>query len=94
MITELKRFKVRENVDLTEIDGEWVIFNAENCMITKLNELGGFIWRKLQEHKDPASVVASIQNEYDIDKETAEKDFYAFVQHLREIGLLEFETGE
>lgn len=83
------KFKCKANVDLAEMDGEWVLFNAETCQVTKLNELGGLIWTSLMKQEDVSRIVDRIREEYDIDRETAEQDCLRFIQQLKDIGLVE-----
>ena len=90
MIADAKlRYRCKEHVDLAEMDGEWVLFNAETCQVTKLNELGGLIWNGLRDNLDVEGIVDRIREEYDVDRETAANDCLRFIRQLQEIGLLE-----
>ncbi len=56
-------------------------------MIT-LNGTGRTIWDALAEETTEAAIVDQILAEYEIDRETAERDVSAFLTTLREGGLL------
>ncbi len=53
-----------------------------------LNETGEFIWDKLSEDRNEAELVDAILAEYEVDRQTAEKDVKAFVDTLIEKDLL------
>ena len=57
-------------------------------MIT-LNEMAGFIWDKLENEITQEEIVSAVLKEYDIDREKAEADVAAFIERLREAGLLD-----
>lgn len=59
-----------------------------NVMIT-LNETGGFLWEKLSEGATEEGLVQAVLETYEIDKETAETDVKAFIQKVRDNGLVE-----
>lgn len=56
-------------------------------MIT-LNGTGRLIWDALASDTTEAAIVDRVLEEYEIDRETAERDVAAFVANLRESGLL------
>lgn len=59
-----------------------------NVMIT-LNETGGFLWEKLSEGATEEDLVKAILGEYEIDEATAKADVAAFVQKVKDNGLVE-----
>lgn len=54
-----------------------------------LNETGEFIWEQLNDEKTEQELVEAILSEYDVDRETAERDVHAFVDTLKEKDLLD-----
>ncbi len=54
-----------------------------------LNETGEFIWEQLNDEKTEQELVEAILSEYDVDRETAERDVHAFVNTLKEKDLLD-----
>ncbi|MCB9186996.1 MAG: PqqD family protein [Flavobacteriales bacterium] len=47
-----------------------------------LNEVGSFIWEKLDSMDSIDEVVVSVLNEFDVDKHEAEQDVNTFLQEL------------
>ncbi|WP_169082876.1 PqqD family protein [Paenibacillus sp. PL91] len=78
----------RENVESAELDGEWLLLNIETHGITKVNELGGYIWSILPEYPTVAQLAEKIHTEYGVEMEVVSADVQAFVKMLLEAGLL------
>ena len=53
-----------------------------------LNELGSFLWDRLEEAENEEALLAAILEEYDVSREVAETDLKEFLGHLRELGIL------
>lgn len=67
-------------------DGEW----AEKFHgAVKLNETGLVLWKALRTDQTEDSLTDLIIAEYEVDRETALRDVKAFLQHLKDAGLLE-----
>ena len=86
--------KIKEGFVVREIAGQSVviavgaaskIFNG----IIKLNETGKIIWTKLSEGASKEDTVSAILSEYDVDRETVEKDYDNFVNTLLGAGIIE-----
>ena len=56
--------------------------------IISLNETGAFLWDLLLSDVTRDTLTAALLNEYEIGKDTAEKDIDAFLQALREKDVL------
>ena len=56
--------------------------------IVSLNEVGTFLFEQLQTEQTRESLVASLLDSYEVDKETAQEDVDAFLDRLRSAGLL------
>lgn len=78
----------RENVEAAELDGEWLLLNIDTHGITKVNELGGYIWSILPEYPTVAQLAEKIHTEYGVELEVVLADVQAFVKMLLEAGLL------
>lgn len=86
--------KIKEGFVVRDIAGQSVviavgaaskIFNG----IIKLNETGKLIWTKLSEGANKEDTVTAILAEYDVDRETVEKDYDNFVNTLLGAGIIE-----
>ena len=86
--------KIKEGFLLHEVDDTVLVVAVGkaaknfNGMIT-LNEVGAFLWKKIEAGTDEASLVAAVLDEYEVDKARAETDVKAFIEKLREAGVLD-----
>lgn len=78
----------RENIETAELDGEWLLLNIDTHGITKVNELGGYIWSILPEYPTVAQLAEKVHTEYGVEIEVVLDDVLAFVETLIEAGLL------
>ncbi|MEK8126959.1 PqqD family protein [Paenibacillus filicis] len=76
------------NAEAFEVDGEWVIMHADQYTITKLNEVGGLIWSRLEQEQTPDSLTDAVLEVYDITKQQAGQDVEAFLNQLLQLGLI------
>ncbi|WP_139996546.1 PqqD family protein [Paenibacillus paridis] len=78
----------RENIETAELDGEWLLLNIDTHAITKVNELGGFIWSILPEYPTITELAEKVHTVYGVEIEVVLDDIQAFVETLIEAGLL------
>ncbi|GMA61152.1 PqqD family protein [Alicyclobacillus fastidiosus] len=84
-----EQFKISPHLEVVEADDQWIVLNASNYTITKLNKSGGQILSLL---KNPASLPAMVdhlRDTYSSVDENTESEVYDFLQKLLEIGLVE-----
>lgn len=55
-----------------------------------LNQIGKDIFKMIQSGKDDDAIFEQITAEYDVDKQTLEKDFSDFIQQLKSYSLVKF----
>lgn len=56
----------------------------------KLNETGAFLWNKLAERDmTEEELIEALLGEYDVDRETAERDVHTIVENLAAHGILQ-----
>lgn len=79
-----------EFIETAELDGEWVLLDLESHSITKLNDMGGYIWSLLDEHGTIERLTDKIAQEYDVEPERAASDVEAFVTQLVQVGLVTY----
>lgn len=70
-------------------DGEAVIISPEDSRLHTLNAVGTLIWQAADGKTAVSGSLARICEEFEIEPERAERDLYAFIEHLCERGLLE-----
>lgn len=85
--------KIDKEFILREIAGDYVIIPTGtttlefNGLIT-VNELGAFIWERLQEETTEEKLIEAIVEEYEVEEETAEADLKEFLDILKECRIL------
>ena len=85
--------KIKDGFILREVAGSYLVVAVGNAVkefggIVNLNETGAFLWRLLEKSSTESEMVDALLNEYEVDRETAEKDVKAFVQKLTEAKLV------
>lgn len=61
---------------------------TESQLIT-LNEVGAFLWERLETEITAEQLLAALLKEYAVDETTARKDIATFLDECRKIGVLE-----
>lgn len=85
----MSTFKIPDNVLFQEVDGEAVLLSLDEGCYYGLDELGTRIWKLIHQDLDRDQVVAAIVAEYEVEPEQARGDLDAFLNDLRESGLIE-----
>jgi coenzyme PQQ synthesis protein D (PqqD) len=71
-----------------EVAGQMVILSAGDSHMFVLNEVGTAVWNAADGRTPLSSVVDRVCREYDVDRETAERDVREFVDQLVEAKIL------
>ncbi len=82
-------WKCANHTEAVEMDGEWIVLDAEKYLVTKLNEVGGWIYSRIQAGDTLDMLVKSMSGEYEISEEQARSDILVFMAQLVECGLVE-----
>lgn len=86
--------KIKDGFLLREVAGNYVVIAVGedavnfNSIIT-VNEIGAYIWNKINEGKNEEAIADDIIGEYSIDRNTALKDIGEFINQLREAEIIE-----
>lgn len=85
--------RIKEGFLLREVASNYVVISTgEDSLnfdnVVTINEIGAFIWKKIEDKKTEDEIVDDILAEYAIDKETAKKDCKEFIDRLREINII------
>jgi hypothetical protein len=76
-------------------DGEAVVLCSDDSTLNSLNAVGTLIWESADGKTPVSAIVTRICEEFEVDRERAERDVMAFIARLRERGLLTVsETSE
>lgn len=86
--------KAKSGFVLRNVAGEYMLMPVgENIATYKgavlFNKVSAFIWEKLQDPVSRDDLLTAVLDEYDVEKEVAEKDLDNILQRFDELGLLE-----
>jgi hypothetical protein len=88
------RYRRKESVVERSIAGESFLIpvcgtpvEMENIFV--LNELGAFIWRRLDGGSALSDIVGAIREQYDVAREEAESDLSDLIKRMLAAGLIE-----
>lgn len=86
--------KIKEGFILREVAGSYLVVAVGKAVkefggVVNLNETGAFLWKLLEKSSTESEMVDALLSEYDVDRDTAEKDVKAFTDKLMEAKLVE-----
>ncbi len=82
----MSEYRISDNLAVSE---SGFLFMANSGESFTVNETGRFIINSLKENKSEEEILSSLTNEFDIDIETAQRDFDEFLTLLRNLKLVE-----
>lgn len=65
-----------------------MIIHTGNCTISRLNEVGGFVWACLATPMDLEQLSDAASARYGIARETFREDVMPFLENLQQIGVV------
>ncbi len=81
---------ISSNLEIVEMDNEWIIMDTDNYTITKVNEIGACILEGIQAGKSLDEIVHLITISYDADPFTVKPDVVSFLEQLNTLGLVAY----
>ena len=85
--------KIKKELVKRDIAGDTIlvpvgktVYDSNGLFI--LNELGAFLWDRLETAENEEELLTAVLNEYEVTEETARKDLRAFLDKLRDMGIL------
>ncbi|MEH7419050.1 PqqD family protein [Neobacillus drentensis] len=80
------------NYETTELDGEFIILNTDEYTITKLNDVGGYCWSRLNKVQTVATLTKNLIEKFSIneDETQVERDMEEFLENLLQCGLIQY----
>ena len=86
--------KAKEGFILRNIMGDYILSPKGSTIkefqaTVVMNELSAFVWGKIQEEITRDDLTEAILEEYDVERETAEKDLDLLLTKFRDYGILE-----
>ncbi len=80
-----------EDIVASDIDDEKVMMSIEKGRYYSLDPVGSRVWELLDKPIRVSDLIAALLLKYDVDRETCERDVLAFLEELREDGILQVE---
>lgn len=85
--------KVKDDYLLRNVAGSHIVVPVgEGCLdfsgVITLNEVGAFLWEKLQADTSAGELLSALLAEYDVDEATAKADIDEFIAKLKGADLL------
>jgi hypothetical protein len=87
-------YRWSKDVESLKLDEDWLLINTQTFTLTKLEDLGGFIWSNLCESISRTQVIERVLDEYNAAKEQVVQDVDYFLNHLIQLNLLEISNSE
>jgi len=86
--------KIKKGFILREVAGNYIVVSIGEMAkqfngVINLNQTGAFMWKELEKGGDKESLITALLNEYDVDRERAEKDAQRFIDTLLGAGIVE-----
>lgn len=86
--------KIKDGFILREVAGSYLVVAVGKAVkefngMVNLNETGAFLWKLLEKGSTAEKMTEALLAEYEIDRETAEKDVGEFINKLLEAKLAE-----
>ncbi len=86
--------KINKEMTLRTVAGESILVPNANVVLDLnglfiITETGAFIWQLLPNAENQEEIVNKLLEEYEIDRETAEKDVAEFLEKLRGFGIID-----
>lgn len=84
----MSTFIQKDHFEVTQMDDEWILLNAEAFTVTRLNELGGYCWNLLKKEQSVESLMRAIEKEFPTIKNFCAEDMEGFLNELQKYGLI------
>ncbi len=85
--------KIKDGFILREVADSFIVVAVGDAVknfkgVINLNETGALLWKTLQNGAEEKDLIDTLLNNYEVEKELAEKDVKAFIAKLTEAGLI------
>lgn len=86
--------EIKKEMILRTIAGDNILVPVADVVLDlnglfMLTETGAFIWKLIPQVENEEEIVSKMLEEYDIDKETAQKDVSEFLEKLRRFEIID-----
>ena len=89
----METMKIKKELVKRDIAGDTIlvpvgktVYDSNGLFI--LNELGAFLWDRLETAESEGQLLQMILDEYEVTEDVAAKDLHTFLENLRELGII------
>ena len=86
-------YRLRDDIRYREVAGEGIVLCQERGEVLVVNGLGVRVVELVEQGCTFAAIVATLLQEYDVDRETLRSDVAAYLEDLRGAGVLDAHPG-
>lgn len=79
----------RADLQVELVDGEAVILDKESGKVHQLNATATLVWGGIADGNSPSQIAASLSEEFDIQREIAERDVQQVIEQFEELKLFQ-----
>lgn len=83
-----ERYERLGHAQAVVIDDDCLILDTSNGVVTRTNEVGGFVWGCLEEKLSLAELARAVEQKYDVSNHAVMQDIVPFLSQLVQIGLV------
>jgi len=80
-----------EDIVASDIDDEKVMMSVEQGQYYSLDPIGSRVWELIEKPVKVSELIDALLPEYDVDRESCERDVLVFLEKLEEEGILNVE---
>lgn len=84
----MKNLRPASNVRFRRVDAEAILLNLDTMLYYHLDEVGAFIWERIEAGEPPDRIAESIAETFAVDATTARRDLDPLLESLVAAGLL------
>lgn len=82
------RLRCNPEVSIRKIDNEIFVYNRDKALIHTFNRTGAFLWEVIEAGLEFDAMVDRMTETFDVGVEEASADLSAFIDKLKELGLV------
>lgn len=91
-MTQERRYIRKSDCEAVSLEEEWMILNARQGTITKVNEVGGFCWALLETPQSITTIAEGLEHRYNVSPPPSTTAIQQFIARLLECDLIEDAT--
>jgi hypothetical protein len=87
-MTKSNKITFKRSVIFQKLGSKYVAYDNSNSLLHEVNVTGAYIVNEVKKGKSEAEIVKGMTSKYEIDRQTAIRDYREFINELEGKGLL------